>query len=290
VDSASRREVGLYSKSKFAYRSAKSGRSGALDFYGIFHDLAAAPTPIEEYIDKSGQRYPGFRGQTSLEIDRKVTWKVDAKIWSDLKTKLPVRLELTLPVLMENGKKPVILLEQIEFDVPLDAALFDMTIPPDYTFVGIFPDQLKAPPNGQEAAKLTIVPGIGIGEVKFGMSREQIVAILGEPEFTMYDEYLCYASKGLQLVLKGPGPGTLGMIIANPGDAISLTRNEFPGQTNKGIRMGSSKEQVRDAYGEPDPPLPSDKKDHPVARYSKLGLMFGFADGKVQQISVDRTD
>ena len=125
------------------------------------------------------------------------------------------------------------------------------------------------------------------------MSREQIVAILGEPEFTMYDSYLCYPSKGLQLVLVGREPDKLGMIIANPADAASLTRNEFPGQTDKGIRIGSSEKQVRDTYGEPDAPLPSDKdvpKQLKIARYKNLGIQFEFTDDKLAQIIAVRTN
>ena len=164
-----------------------------------------------------------------------------------------------------------------------------MSIPPGYTVVGIYPDEVKPAPSEAEAAKLTIVPGIGIGEVKFGMSREQIVAILGEPEFTNLGVYLCYPSRGLQLILVGREPDRLGMIIANPMDLVALTRNEFPGQTDKGIRMGSSEQQVREAYGAPDPPLPTDKGQG-IARYGKLAIMFGFVDGKVQQIIAERTD
>lgn len=64
---------------------------------------------------------------------------------------------------------------------------------------------------------------------------------------------------GLQLVLVGREPDKLGMIIAKPMDLVSLTRNDFSGQTNYGVQMGSSEQQVRDAYGAPDPPLQSDK-------------------------------
>ena len=225
-----------------------------------------------------------------MKIGDDATWNVDAKVWSDPTTKLPVRLEIRPAD--GGGREAAMLLEQIEFDVPLDDALFDMTIPSDYTVVGLSSGQLKPPPSAQEAAELTIVPGVGIGKVKFGMSRKQIVAVLGEPEFTMHDEYLCYPSKGLQLVLGGREPDKLGMIIANPSDAASATRNEFLGQTDKGIRMGSSEKQVRDAYGEPDPPLPSDKDLHAsvkLLRYDKLGIMCSFVDDRLGQIFATRT-
>jgi hypothetical protein len=288
ADSATGNEIMLNVKGKLAYRIPQpTGR--ALDFYGLFRDLAAAgSTPIDEYIDKAGRRYPGFAGKSAVKIGEKETWKIDVKVWSDPKTKLPVRAQIR-PA--ELGEQASILIEQIEFDPPLDEAIFDMTIPEGYTVMGVSRDQLKPPPNEQEASKLTIVPGVGIGEVKFGMSREQIVAILGEPEFTLHEEYLGYPSKGLQLSLGGREADKLGWIVANPGDAASLVQHDFRGQTDKGIRIGSSSRAVADAYGKPDPPLPSDK-DHPqlhVARYETLGLMFSFVDDKVAQIFASRT-
>ena len=290
ADSATGQEVMLDVKSKLAYRIPyRTGR--VLDFYGIFRELAtAASTPIEEYVDKAGRRYSGFSGKTAVKVDGKETWKVDAKVWSDPTTKLPVRLEIR-PT--DAGGQVVMLIEQIEFDVPLDDAIFDMTVPAGYTIKGLSADQLKPPPSEKVAATLTIMPSVGIGEVKFGMSREQIVAILGEPEFTIRGVYLSYPSKGLQLVLVGREPDKLGMIIANPGDAASLVRNEFLGQTDNGIRTGSSTQDVFDAYGKPDTPLPSDKnmpKGLKIARYEKLGMMFSFVDDKVKQIIATRTN
>lgn len=287
-DSATHQEVMLDRKNRLAYRIPHRGDSRAIDFYGIFRALAAATsTPIEDHVDGGGRRLFGLRGRTELKISPETTWKVDAKVWSDPATKLPVRLELRSAD--ADGREFVTLIDQIEFDVALDDKLFDMTIPPDLEVVGLTADQLKPGPSEEEAAKLTIVPGDGIGAVKFGMSREQIVAILGEPEFTLHKVYLCYPSKGLQLVLVGREPDKLGMIIANPSDAASLTRNDFRGRTDKGIRMGSSKQEVRDAYGEPDAPLPRDEGMHAdVFRYEKLGMMFGFTDSKVQQIVLSR--
>lgn len=286
ADSDTGEQLMLDSRNKSAYQLApKQMTSALLDYYDMFRQLsAAASTPVDEYTDQAGKKYPGFSGKTALKIG-KAKWNVETKLWINPKSKLPVRLEIR----PTEGPKWVLLVEQIEFDVPLDDAIFDMTIPHDYAIVGISEDQLEPPLSKQQAAKLTIVPGVGIGDVKFGMSREQIVAVLGEPEFTMHGVYLTYPSKGLQLVLVGHEPDKLGLIIANPSDAASLTRNEFPGQTDNGIRIGSSVEEVRDAYGEPDAPLPNDSRVA-IARYNKRGIMFTFVEGKLDQIFVSRTD
>ncbi|MBX3438975.1 MAG: hypothetical protein KF861_15900 [Planctomycetaceae bacterium] len=287
-DSAILQEVMLDGKVQLAYRIPHRGVSRAFDFYGVFRALAAAASsPIEDQVDKGGRRLFGLRGHAELKIGPETTWKVDAKVWSDPATKLPVRLEIRSAD--ADGREFVTLIDEIEFDVALNDALFDMTIPPGFTVVGLSADQLKSGSSEEEVSKLTIVPGDGIGPVKFGMSREQIVALLGDPEFTLHESYLCYPSKGLQLVLAGREPDMLGMIIVNPSDAASLTRNDFHGRTDKGIRMGSSKQEVRDAYGEPDAPLPSDRGSRAdVFRYEKLGVMFVFLDSKVQQIILNR--
>ncbi len=290
ADSASHRELIMDTNQKSAMRGSLAAVSPALDFYGIFRELADASAAVDEYLDKAGRHYPGVSGEATLRFDRNVSLKARATVWSDPKSKLPVRLKIAIP---EAGKNAAILLEDIEFDVSLDDSLFQMMVPDDYSATGMFPDQLKPAPNGREAAKLMIVPGVGIGEAKFGMSREQIVAVLGEPEFVIGETCLCYPSKGLQLCLVGREPDRLGMIIANPMDYATRTRNEFPGQTDKGIRIGSSEQEVLDTYGEPDPLRPGEHAPSErvgVASYGELGLQYRFVEGKVQQIITARTD
>lgn len=288
TDAATHQEVMLDQKNRMAYRNTQRGVSPAIDIYGVFRALAAAAsTPIEDYVDNGGRRLFGLRGETTLKIDPDMTLKVKVKVWSDPATKLPVRLELRYADV--DGRELAFLIDKIEFDVALDDKLFDMTIPPGLQIAGLSADQLKPKPGEEEAAKLTLVPREGVGEVKFGMSREQIVAILGEPEFTLHNSYLCYPSKGLQLVLVGREPDKLEQIIANPFDAANLTRNDFPGRTDKGIRIGSTKQEVRDAYGEPTPPPPGVKRTRAdMIGYEKFRLAFGFTDNKVVQIILAR--
>ena len=61
-------------------------------------------------------------------------------------------------------------------DQPLDEKLFSMEIPEGYKIEdmgGITVDQLKAPPTTQEAAKLILKPGVGIGDLKAGEDTER---------------------------------------------------------------------------------------------------------------------
>lgn len=291
ADSESHQRIMLDAKAKLAYRIPQQSTGPVVDFYALIRDLAKGATKsIEPYTTAQGRQLPGHQGRVDLKLaDNIETWKVDAQVWSDPTTKLPVRAEIR-PADPAAGKDFVIRLESIEFDGTLDEKLFDMKIPAGFTLAGITAEQLRAAPSQQEAATLTIVPKVGIGEVRFGMSREQIAAILGEPETTLHGSYLCYPSKGLQLVLVGREPNKLGMIIANPADASSLVRNEFPGQTDKGIRIGSTEKQVIEAYGEPDR---RDTINQAVNKAEEIGyknLLIGFSlrDGKVRQISLAR--
>ncbi|HEX4794924.1 MAG TPA: hypothetical protein VH370_14080 [Humisphaera sp.] len=283
-DAATGQQVMLDAKGKFAYRIPKRGIGPAVDFYGLVRSMsAAASIPAEEHIDEAGRHLFGFSGKAELNVGVGAPLSVDVKVWSDPATKLPVRLEVRSAD--ASVKDPPVVIDQIKFDVALDDSLFDMTIPSGYRIPGLSRDQLKAPPSKEEAAKLTIVPGVGIGDAKFGMARAQVVAILGEPEFTMYDSLLCFPSKGLQLVFNAGNPSTFQSIIANPADAASRVRNDFPGQTDKGIRIGSSKQEVLDAYGEPDPLPPGYDKRIDMASYNiKLGIQFNFIEGKVDWI------
>jgi outer membrane lipoprotein-sorting protein len=287
ADSKSGEEVMLQRTTKVAYWVPRGKISRALDFYGIFRDLSEMTSaPIADHVDSEGRRYPGAKGQAVVKLSPDAEWKFDAEIWSDPRSELPVRLKI------HAGDAGAVLVDLIEFDVPLDEGLFDLAIPPGYEVAGITRDELKAELSKEEAARLIMKPGVGVGDVRFGMTRAEIVQLLGAPEFTLHKTYLNYPSMGLQLALLGPeGRETLGMIIANPWDAANLTKRDFPGNTAEGISMGSTVEQVHEAYGEPDPP-PTGKSALPeglhMDGYGKRGLSFGYTDGKVAQIIMSR--
>jgi hypothetical protein len=276
ADSKSDSELMLDTESKLAYRTPVRGM--ALDFYGLFQEMASAATkPTKEYVDKDGKRFSGLAGKAKLETGGGI-WAVEVKVWSDATTNLPVRLEIRSS---ETNEAPLIV-EQLEFGLALDDELFDMKLPKGYELVGLAANKLGPPPTDEEAAKLTIVPGVGVGKVKFGMSRDEIVAVLGEPDSTLHGAYLNYASLGLQVILVGREPDKLGMIIANPDDAGSLNRHDFRGKTAEGIGIGSSQPDLAEAYG-----MPPSFRDR-VATYEKLGISFSFTNEKISQITMER--
>lgn len=140
-----------------------------------------------------------------------------------------------------------------------------------------------SPPSEQT---LAIVPLQGLGPVAFGMSENEVIALLGQPDRTEGGIGLFYLkSRGVSLLLhprrgvseiscwskKYPGPGTPEMTT-------------FTGKTKEGIGMGASREQVVAAYGEPDR---TDSKDPlEILYYGKLGTQFWLAQNNLVSIKM----
>lgn len=266
---------------KMAYHLPPNSSIFMLDVVGVLRKLASsASRPIEDYVSPEGARYVGMAGQSKWGPDPRNEMAVDIQVWTKPGSLLPARMTI------RGGpdQDEILLVDEMEFDIPLDDTTFDLTIPEGYRVVGN--QELKTPATAEEASRLVLKPGRGVGAVKFGMSREEIIAVMGEPEIVMHGIYLSYPSVGLQFILAGRKPNRLGNIIVNPSDAANLKRHDFPGQTEKGIKIGSTREEVIDAYGEPDPPR-DDVPRHPVIQmlhYSSLYVTFNLLDGKVVQI------
>ena len=130
----------------------------------------------------------------------------------------------------------------------------------------------------------TMVPGQGIGSVKFSMSREEIIKHFGEPdEINNEGMSLLYKSKGFTLVVypkSGLGIITCYTKVAAP--PFSST-NDFPGSMDKGIKMGASKAQIVAAYGPPDKEIIKEKYQTNLI-YDKLGIEFILLKDRLIQI------
>ena len=100
--------------------------------------------------------------------------------------------------------------------------------------------------------ELIIEPLVGIGPVKFGMSKEEVLKHFGQPDKVFADgTKLNYvSSKGLsftvdsELGLQEIGCWSEGMLPSR------ITT--FAGRTKEGIGIGASEEEIVAAYGQPD--------------------------------------
>jgi hypothetical protein len=101
---------------------------------------------------------------------------------------------------------------------------------------------------------MQVVPLVGVGPVKFGMSRWQVMEVLGKPERTEGSGVAIYylTSKGVHILID-PRRGVRSIECWSaeypkpfPGTVT------FSGKTDKGIGMGASREEIVAAYGEPE--------------------------------------
>ncbi len=136
---------------------------------------------------------------------------------------------------------------------------------------------------------LTVTPGVGIGPVKFGMSRDEVIRLLGKPEFDMTGS-ISYPSKGFDLFV-GETHGvrmisccTKQIYLSSP-----MVKNaaDFKGSTDKGIKIGSTERQIIAAYGNPTR-RSKGVRGGTSLRYKKLGANFELQNGKLVQIMLSK--
>lgn len=120
---------------------------------------------------------------------------------------------------------------------------------------------------------VAIEPGIAVGSVHSGMTIQQVIAELGQPDQTN-DSALVYSQLGLQVA-----PGKTNVV-----HRVTIV-HPFAGRTKEGIGIGSSRADVIRAFGEPTVAKPG-TSGYEFLRYIKLGLVFQLHDGKVDMFSL----
>jgi hypothetical protein len=134
--------------------------------------------------------------------------------------------------------------------------------------------------------KLLVVPLVGVGPVRFGMSKNQVIECFGEPDKMeaggMMIQYV--KSKGISLMLD-PTRGVRAIDCWStdyPQPLPGMTT--FAGKTKEGIAMGAGREQIVAAYGEPDRTIPRGALE--TLLYNKLGAQFMFAENKLVNMRI----
>ncbi len=134
---------------------------------------------------------------------------------------------------------------------------------------------------------LVIEPTVSVGQICKGMTVEQVISALGEPERRTSNS-LEYPRLGLAVM---PGPdGAIQVVMC--GDVTGINGpfvKAFTGRTKEGIGMNSSREDVIKAYGEP---TVSEKMrgGFESLQYKPLGMTFTLETGKVHHIIVRLTE
>lgn len=134
-----------------------------------------------------------------------------------------------------------------------------------------------------ENPPLLIEPGVSVGKVRTGMTLSQVRTELGEPQRATPNA-LEYTALGFAVM---PGPDgevqvvMCGDVVGNSGPLV----RKFTGRTKEGIGLGSTRESVVKAYGEPS----KDEKflgARESMRYDSLGITFSLEDGKVHHMII----
>jgi hypothetical protein len=138
-------------------------------------------------------------------------------------------------------------------------------------------------PHLSSSASIVIQPGVSFGSVRNNATMQDVINALGEPD-ERNERQLKYFNLGLLIDIKS---NVVHIISCVGVDAKDSPFKTFAGHTPDGIGIGSSKEDIVRAYGEPtavesDPKTP----DIEVLRYKSLGLFFMLRDGKVLGMAV----
>ena len=167
-------------------------------------------------------------------------------------TRLPVQIKAPA----EDGDPYETLVEQFVFDQPLDLSLFSLEPPEGFKLTVI---------EGKQATDdsfLELSPGSHLGDAKFGMTLEQVVAALGQPDkisdvasttFAKDSNQKLYSIRELNYSSRG-----FLLLVDEKHGLIKVTcmgmtygNRVFQGKMAGGIRMGASPDEVKSVLGEP---------------------------------------
>lgn len=141
-------------------------------------------------------------------------------------------------------------------------------------------------PKPEPSEPMLIEPKVSVGPIKAGMTTDEVVGLLGEPQLRTANalEYkrLGFAvmhgpDKVIQVVMCGDVTGLNGPLV-----------KAFTGRTKEGIGLTSTREEVVNAYGQPT----SSQKflgGRESLRYDQLGITFSLEGEKVHHLIVRLT-
>lgn len=122
-----------------------------------------------------------------------------------------------------------------------------------------------------------IIPRQGVGNLEFGMSQIEMERILGKPERAMGMAYE-YPGKGMAVL--GSKDFAVGAIVfGDMNSPNSPLINACQYKTEKGIGMGSTTQDIVNAYGEPSSVKPMGQLK--MLSYKQLEATFTLYDDKV---------
>ena len=252
--------------------------SQSFDFYQWLKGLRNGHAKIlgRQHLDGQEVRLMKVTRPVAIAPDR--TEPSAMTLWVDPSTQLPRQAEAEI-----NDTK--VLLKNLRFDAEINDKLFDTSVPAGFVTTdlgGVPTSQLQPRPAGQgELDSLTLKPGVGIGQLKFGAQKEEVIRSLGEPEEVHQGIDFRYPSKGL-FVLVHPKAGLLRIVAMSKKAADAYSLNDFPGKTDRGIALGDKRTQIEAAYGKPA--TVRDRGNMVVLEYKNPDASFMLSQDKLVEI------
>ncbi len=251
--------------------------------YEMIHDVGNERSTALPGETVDGQRATVFRVEWPKNLQRQRTrppWPI--KVWVDPETKLPIRIEPVLPA----GKQQTVMYD-FKFDEPLEPSLFSIKPPKGYTIIKEGLAKLPPPPTNENLLAPRVIPGVGLGPVKFGMTRDEVVKIIGKPDVEKKTA-IEYPSRGYGFAFSKTG--ALTWIYCFSQEDYEYKTRDFAGKTKEGVGIGSTLEDIKKAFGKPDSvgknPSADGQRKVTGVHYKKLGLHFGLIGGKVAGFSL----
>lgn len=139
----------------------------------------------------------------------------------------------------------------------------------------------KEPPVVVSTQTDEIIPMVGVGPIKFGMTKDQVIAALGEPDVDEGGIALFYPKKmGLSFRL-APNKGVREISCWSKLHPIPFPdgMTTYAGKTKEGIGMDATRNEIITAYGEPD--RTSSRGPIEVLDYAKLNIQFSIVNNKL---------
>lgn len=261
-----------------------------MNLYDFFRGIQARAVSNLPAKTLDGKQCPGFLVKHEVEHPwSEESLAIELSVWVDPNNKLPVRIEEHRRYKEDGQEISVqVVRDQFVFDAPLDPKLFSFDPPEGYQVQSYGTAKLSPPHEDDEIQKPVLTPNVGLGPVKFGMLADEVKKLLGEP-----DKENPIGENGVGLDYNSRGYGiqvsnVLGVwLISASSGTFSITQiREFAGQTDKGLGLGASEEDVRKAYGEPSSVEDdTDQGGYKTLYYNDLNGWFSFWRGKLDSMT-----
>jgi len=223
-------------------------------------------------------------------------------VWADSDSGHPMYVEAVSMATNDSSLTSKWVMDNFDFESEPEEELFGLDGPAEYTIVNElgkvirkaaiveeYESTYQGDSHTESISGLLIKPLEGIGVVKFGMTCEKIIEILGKPDQIIGKHCLDYSSTvGLSLLVHSER-GLLAMDCWSQNEKSNeghLCGTDFTGKTSAGVGINSTRNEIIRQYGNDFEESLS--KDHTFELYyPSLNTIFHLRNDKVVHISLN---